>query len=983
MLVVLMVCLVTGPALADEGDLTDLQLFSQGVTLYQNTQYAQALAVLRDVDPMQLNGQQRVLLYQTLQDIDRRLSAAAQADADAASIESIEPAEVSIPDVGALPAQVIETPVEAAPSAAAQDVTPPAQPTLLGAVEVIPVQPRSVDAPRTDASASETLTTVAEVSDAGPAQADDLLARMRVVYAQQKVAEAQAAEREGQYRLAEELYQQALSLDPSSQAASAGRTAAAAKAQQMSAPASLLEQQQFNRSLGAEMTMAEFRQAMNQAAEQLKARNFAAASEQVAQAKVLLDRNQRFVPVSQYKQLREQAVMLGAKIADEEQLARAELEEQIIKQREKDSEQRRLEAITQTDRDVQRLLRRALDLQRELKYDEALQILDQALFLDPNNPATQMMKETIEDNRIYVQYRKLERQRGLQRAELSIQNYDATIPITELVTYPSDWPVLTARRLSAVDRFAGESEINRRVAGQLKQTIPVNFESARFDRVITYLRNTTGLSFYVNWAALAEVGVEPDMPVTLQLENVSVERALDLILDQVSVFSPIDPVESSVIDGIVTISTRSNLTRATEIRTYDIRDLLVRVPSFTEAPEFDLSSILSDEEGFSVESTDEEELPDREELVANITDLIQETVGRQDEWAAFGGSQSSLRELDGNLIVRTTPQNHRALIDLLGQLRESNAMQIHVEGRFLLVDHNFLEEVGIDVDVAYDLADPWSGIGFAQQSAAIASKSAIENTGINGSFSDPEALVDPVTFARQRAMSFSFGYMDDLQLSVVVNATQANRRALSLTAPRITFLNGQRAYVVVATQTSFVSELDAVSDTGGFDQTLDVVNSGVILDVEGTVSADRRYVTLTLRPSLGTLARLRTLTQTSFITGTDPQGNQQILGTSTADLELPELEVTQVKTTVHVPDRGTLLLGGQRLVADVEVRAGVPVLSKVPILNRLFTNETEIKDERTLLILVKPTIIIQDEMEEELYPGLLSDPQQYNLGQTF
>ena len=101
----------------------------------------------------------------------------------------------------------------------------------------------------------------------------------------------------------------------------------------------------------------------------------------------------------------------------------------------------------------------------------------------------------------------------------------------------------------------------------------------------------------------------------------------------------------------------------------------------------------------------------------------------------------------------------------------------------------------------------------------------------------------------------------------------------------------------------------------------------------------------------------------------------------TAFIEAPELEPTTLRSTVSVPDKGTLLCGGQRVTADVEVEAGVPVLSKVPILNRLFTNTQKFKDERTMLILIKPTIIIQSELENELFPGLLDDPQAYTTGQ--
>jgi general secretion pathway protein D len=77
-----------------------------------------------------------------------------------------------------------------------------------------------------------------------------------------------------------------------------------------------------------------------------------------------------------------------------------------------------------------------------------------------------------------------------------------------------------------------------------------------------------------------------------------------------------------------------------------------------------------------------------------------------------------------------------------------------------------------------------------------------------------------------------------------------------------------------------------------------------------------------------------------------------------------------VQTTVTVPDQGTILLGGQRLVTESEVETGVPVLSKIPFLNRLFSNRTSAKEEQTLLILIKPTILIQNEEEERSFPGL-------------
>ena len=79
---------------------------------------------------------------------------------------------------------------------------------------------------------------------------------------------------------------------------------------------------------------------------------------------------------------------------------------------------------------------------------------------------------------------------------------------------------------------------------------------------------------------------------------------------------------------------------------------------------------------------------------------------------------------------------------------------------------------------------------------------------------------------------------------------------------------------------------------------------------------------------------------------------------------------SHVETTVSIPDGGTVLLGGVKQVGEVELEAGVPIRSKIPVLKRAFSNTTTVKDTRTLLILMKAKIIIQREAEAEAFPSL-------------
>jgi type II secretory pathway component GspD/PulD (secretin) len=66
-------------------------------------------------------------------------------------------------------------------------------------------------------------------------------------------------------------------------------------------------------------------------------------------------------------------------------------------------------------------------------------------------------------------------------------------------------------------------------------------------------------------------------------------------------------------------------------------------------------------------------------------------------------------------------------------------------------------------------------------------------------------------------------------------------------------------------------------------------------------------------------------------------------------------------------------LGGQRITAEVEKEAGVPILSKIPIVGRLFGNRSVVRDQKILLILVKPTIMLQEEREAEAIASMESE----------
>ncbi|HRF02525.1 MAG TPA: hypothetical protein PLI18_18575, partial [Pirellulaceae bacterium] len=80
-------------------------------------------------------------------------------------------------------------------------------------------------------------------------------------------------------------------------------------------------------------------------------------------------------------------------------------------------------------------------------------------------------------------------------------------------------------------------------------------------------------------------------------------------------------------------------------------------------------------------------------------------------------------------------------------------------------------------------------------------------------------------------------------------------------------------------------------------------------------------------------------------------------------VQLPTFASTSINTTVNVPDGGTILLGGIKRLQEGRNERGVPMLSKLPFVNRLFKNVGIGRTSQSLMMMVTPRIIIQEEEE--------------------
>ena len=453
-------------------------------------------------------------------------------------------------------------------------------------------------------------------------------------------------------------------------------------------------------------------------------------------------------------------------------------------------------------------------------------------------------------------------------------------------------PVLSDKAL--LSRRYPSPMSDQEVDAKLERVIPnISFDAAGLSDVLDFLRDVSGLNIFANWKSLQDVGVDRTTPLTCRLHNIKVSKALSIILD--SVGGAKTRLAYSVSDGVLTISTPHDLASNVVVRVYDIRDLLVR------APDADPSKNQTPHAGPASRPAQ----PNHEELVRQITTLIQEVVAT-DSWNDRGGDSGAIREMQGQLIVTQTPENQLQIVNLLEQLRESRGVQVQVEARFISCDPKLAETL----------------------------------------LARLRKELPPATNPANASTAF---FMNDAQAHAFVQETTNAVGSAILGSPRLTLINGQRASIQVTSQRHYVTGYSTLTTPSGdlrYDPVRAAVDTGLVMDVEATVGADQKTVTLTLRPRFSAFLGTRQLPWPSR-----PPGSNLMT-------EEPRIRATELQTTASVVDHGTLLLGGMEdpgLAADAAI-------------------DHEPKP-RTLFLLIRPGIIAQRE--------LLPDPAARELHRSY
>lgn len=601
-----------------------------------------------------------------------------------------------------------------------------------------------------------------------------------------------------------------------------------------------------------------------------------------------------------------------------------------------------------------------LAFERE-NYESAADLCDQVLGLDPGNPHAEELRTIAKAASI--------RKANEEVADEMRREWMTTFQELDQLGVPQTRPI----EFPDIERFrevnerqpitlggpdAGTDEMREAILAQLERTpITPRFgdddEGAPIEDVATFLQSLTGLNFVVSTQLLEDF--DPDeTSVNMTLPRMTVRRVLDLISDTS------EAVRWKVEDGVVKFVTPEQMTGGQVLQLYAVSDIIRPVADFP-------ARVVNVSPSGGLEQP-EEDIEEREASVVTsdtLDALIRDNVDPE-SWDADDSNSLRITE-HGVLVVNQTPEVHAKIEKLLGDLREATGIMVDIEARFLRVEDSFLEDIGVDFK---GLGSPGKGTNeafndfgsasaFADLGGEIGSSTDVGAFLDEGQNGDIKARVENLydqslgtdEFQASGGLSFSWTFINDLQFQLILRAVNKAERIEQVTAPHVLVANTARSNLSVTNQLSYVQDFNVEIATGASiaDPVVQTIQEGVILDVRPIVSADRRFIVIEVRPTVATLRRpIRELT-----TG--------LASASSVTVQLPELEIARMGTTVPIPDGGTILLGGWKVHEEQNYSSGVPILNKVPLLSAFFERKGNYINNRKLLILLSAQIVLWQE----------------------
>lgn len=309
----------------------------------------------------------------------------------------------------------------------------------------------------------------------------------------------------------------------------------------------------------------------------------------------------------------------------------------------------------------------------------------------------------------------------------------------------------------------------------------------------------------------------------------------------------------------------------------------------------------------------------------------------------------------GLVTVTAMPKELKTVREFLEKTQEALRRQVIIEAKILEVTLNDGFQSGIDWENL-----KWRGVNDPERGVFAGTSTGVEN----GSY-------------KYYTTNSTYGVTDDIigligggvgiritdgSFATAIQLLKTQGDVTTLSNPRVTALNNQKAVIKVGTDRKYVSDISSSSNSDSSSTSLspsisfETYFSGVALDVLPQIDADG-HVLMHIHPSV-------------IKVDDDPRviNLAGFGGTSSEPMTLPmaKSDVRETDTIVDANSGEIIVLGGLMETSEIDRQSRIPGLGDIPGLGEVFKNRQKVGQKRELVIMLKPVVVRENTWKDEL-----------------
>ncbi len=442
-------------------------------------------------------------------------------------------------------------------------------------------------------------------------------------------------------------------------------------------------------------------------------------------------------------------------------------------------------------------------------------------------------------------------------------------------------------------------------------TVEIGVQNADLRAVLQTLAIRSGRNIVTSESVAATV--------TANIEGVSLERALDVLLDQYGF--------GYVIDGeFIRVYSKSELEARRPLKT---EIFTLEHMSAEDAAQF--AGPLLSADGRLVEST---AAADWSLYTGASTDLTGGGGGgggaASAPGAPFGRDSFAHSSM---LMVRDYEDNIREIGSLLSRI-DTPPDQVLIESTVVSVNLTDRNAFGVDFALIQDVqfTDFFGIPAFGGNNPISPGSSELARTAVSP-VTDNDSFLG-TNIGNQSGDAGIRGGIIAGNSAIFIRALDTISDTNVMANPKILALNRQQARVSVGSRVGYLQTVATQTSTS---QTIEFIDTGVQLAVRPFVSSDGR-IRMELAPRVA-----------------DVVFNQRIADGQVFDV--PTENIQEITTNVTVPEGSTVVLGGLFQESIVLSRSQIPVLGDLPFIGGAFQGNEDTSIRQEIMFLIKPTVI--------------------------